>query len=701
MAFPDGTVKDVSELEDKTAEIEDYINGTLKGVLDGLQGQLDGVIEQWFYAADPSDTTEPTKDWIAGGTSEQEKHLGDLYYNTETGKVWRYVKKTEASSTGKPRDVFKWVELEDTELAKALQLAQDALDAADDKARIFYVTPYAPYDPGDLWVQGTTGDIMVCTKARAAGAVPSFASGEWKKASKYTDDSSLHDFINNQYAGDMADVLNQIDGKIECFYQTTNPANQWPASEYARHVGDQWYNTSTKILYRFIKSSWSQTTGGLWIKPIFVGTNYTGAIEDSTNHVTWGWQKVENADAIAAAQAAAAAQSTADGKRTVFVSEPRAPYYVGDLWLKGIDSAGRATGGIWRCIKENLTKNAFNINEWVEATYYDCTQAVIDGGIVTAGTVQLANEHTGSIVAGITGGYGKTWKETAATPDSEKVRIWAGASEGNRKNAPFRVLQNGKVFATDAEISGTVDAQKGSIGGFEIGQGRIGASSSATSTAGEGLSLYKDFIKFADSGAWVIMGTNVLPASLGGLRALARFTNKETSTYGNNYGLIIDVAEGYYGRAHAITAKGAISSNSFAIGYGISEMTPAANTLLHPGDATKPNPFRILAHFKNSGGGIGFPTRDNVTDFLAITKGSTFAVPFIVIGAADSTQTGFIRGRNTDYNGTMNTNQYAYRLNNNGGTETGKMNLSKGDIAEFMLVYDGTNYYAYLLNNRT
>lgn len=699
----DGTVKDVSELEDKTAEIEDYINGTLKGVLDGLQGQLDGVIEQWFYAADPSDTTEPTKDWIAGGTSEQEKHLGDLYYNTETGKVWRYVKKTEASSTGKPRDVFKWVELEDTELAKALQLAQDALDAADDKARIFYVTPYAPYDPGDLWVQGTTGDIMVCTKARAAGAVPSFASGEWQKASKYTDDSSLHDFINNQYAGDMADVLNQIDGKIECFYQTTNPANQWPASEYARHVGDQWYNTSTKILYRFIKSSWSQTTGGLWIKPIFVGTNYTGAIEDSTNHVTWGWQKVENADAIAAAQAAAAAQSTADGKRTVFVSEPRAPYYVGDLWLKGIDSAGRATGGIWRCIKENLTKNAFNINEWVEATYYDCTQTVIDGGIVTAGTVQLANEHTGSIVAGITGGYGKTWKETAATPDSEKVRIWAGASEGNRKNAPFRVLQNGKVFATDAEISGTVDAQKGSIGGFEIGQDRIGASSSATSTDGEGLSLYKDFIKFADSGAWVIMGTNVLPPHLGGLRALARFTNKDTSTFGNNYGLIIEVAEGNYGygRAHAITAKGAISSNSFAIGYGISEMTPPANILLHPADATKPNPFRILAHFKNSGGGIGFPTRDNVTDFLAITKGSTFAVPFIVIGAADSTQTGFIRGRNTDYNGTMNTNQYAYRLNNNGGTETGKMYLSKGDIAEFMLVYDGTNYYAYLLNNRT
>ena len=38
---------------------------------------------------------------------------------------------------GKPRDVYKWQELEDTELAQALALAQDALDAANDKAKIF------------------------------------------------------------------------------------------------------------------------------------------------------------------------------------------------------------------------------------------------------------------------------------------------------------------------------------------------------------------------------------------------------------------------------------------------------------------------------------------------------------------------------------------------------------------------------------
>ncbi|MBO5053832.1 MAG: hypothetical protein J6C44_06335 [Muribaculaceae bacterium] len=474
----DGTIKEVSDLESKTQEIEDYINGTLQGTLEGIQGQLDGVIEQYFETVDPSpnqdaplaDPNEPASTWTTN--EDKEKHAGDLYYNTESGKVWRYVKGRVIPRPGAvPGYRYFWRELQDTELAKALQLAQDAMNAADDKARIFYVTPYAPYDPGDLWVQGTTGDIMVCKTGRAADAVPNFATSDWEKASKYTDDSGLHDFILNQYASDMADLLNQVDGKIECFYTSANPANNWDETDYDRHIGDQWYNVSTKNLYRFVKAAWLNSASG-WTKPIIPSTA-VGKID--ANNATYYWLKIENADAIAAAAAAAAAQDTADGKRTVFVTEPKAPYYVGDLWLKGIDSTGKASGGLWRCIKDNTTKGSFNTNDWVEATYYDCTQTAIDGGIVTAGTVQLANEHTGSIVAGITGGYGKTFKETASTPEEEKVRIWAGASESNRRTAPFRVLQNGKVYATNAEIEGKVTATDGSFTGtVNANAGRIG-----------------------------------------------------------------------------------------------------------------------------------------------------------------------------------------------------------------------------------
>lgn len=45
----------------------------------------------------------------------------------------------------------------------------------------------------------------------------------------------------------------------------------------------------------------------------------------------------------------------------------------------------------------------------------------------------------------------------------EKVRIWAGANESNKHNAPFRVTQDGKVVAKNADIEGTVNANAGTF----------------------------------------------------------------------------------------------------------------------------------------------------------------------------------------------------------------------------------------------
>ena len=434
----DGNYYDIADVQEKTDELKDYINNTLPGVLGELQAQLDGVIEQWFYQSDPSDTTEPTKDWIAAGTKEQDNHLGDLYYNTETGKVWRYIKTTEASGTGKPRDVYKWQELEDTELAQALALAQDALDAANDKAKIFVSTPYTPYHVGDLWVQGNTGDILRCKRERLTGA---YNSGDWEKASKYTDDSGLTNFINNNFLPTVSDINDQIDGKIESWFQTTDPATAWTTTaEKLKHVGDYWYNTSTKELkyYRRIAVSTSTSLGTVYV---------------------YSWAKIEDQKAIDAYEAASKAQDTADRKRQVFVAQPYGPYDVGDLWLRSwTDSTGVARKDLYRCVTARAS--GFNVNDWAEATFYDNTQVTIDRGIITAGTVQLANKNSQSIVAGITGGENEAANETEA----RKVRIWAGASKANRFTAPFRVLQDGSFVATKGTIMGTINAKSGTIG---------------------------------------------------------------------------------------------------------------------------------------------------------------------------------------------------------------------------------------------
>lgn len=85
----------------------------------------------------------------------------------------------------------------------------------------------------------------------------------------------------------------------------------------------------------------------------------------------------------------------------------------------------------------------------------DRTSTVIDGGLVTTGTLQVGS--TSYVKAGITG------DSTAETA----VRFWAGATFANRASASFRVLQSGAVFATSATISGTITCGSGSqIAGF-------------------------------------------------------------------------------------------------------------------------------------------------------------------------------------------------------------------------------------------
>lgn len=438
----DGTTKNVSDVDDKTNEVKDYINNTLPGILNGIQEQIDGVIEQWFYTTNPSplydnptaEAAEPNSEWTT--TEEKEKHLGDLFYNTDTGKVWRYVKKKWAAGTGaRPKTIYCWQELQDTELSQALALAKDALATANKKAQIFVATPTTPYYVGDLWVQGSTGDILRCKIERLEG---SFSASDWEKASKYTDNSELTNFINNNFANTVSDLTTQIDGKIESWFQTTDPASNWTATDKAKHVGDMWYNTLTKELKRYTKNK-VQISGSSFARIVYL------------------WSKIEDKTALDAYDAASKAQDTADGKRQVFVSQPYPPYDIGDLWLTGDSTNGQ----LKRCATARAT-GSFVANDWVIATYYDNTQTTIDGGIVTAGTVQLANGNSQSIVAGITGGE----TEAANTSEERKVRIWAGASKEYRFTAPFRVLQNGTVHATKAYIEGTVKATDGEFNGM-------------------------------------------------------------------------------------------------------------------------------------------------------------------------------------------------------------------------------------------
>lgn len=158
----------------------------------GLQAQIDGVVDSWFYSYSPTPSNYPASEWTT--TELKQRHVGDTFTNTEAyvdeittpdaGKSWRWV-----NNSG----VFSWTQIADSDAVLALQRAAQAQDTADGKRRVFTAQPTAPYNVGDLWSQGTAGDLMKCKTERLTGL---YNSADWEKASKYTDDTAANEAYN-------------------------------------------------------------------------------------------------------------------------------------------------------------------------------------------------------------------------------------------------------------------------------------------------------------------------------------------------------------------------------------------------------------------------------------------------------------------------------------------------------------------------
>lgn len=170
-------------LEAAQTASEDLTNfaNEISGDLSDLQSQIDGSIQTWFYAGIPTLANQPANQWTDSTT--RNNHLGDLYYDTSTGYAYRFMLQN---------DSYSWGKITDSDVTKALQDAAKAQDTADNKRRVFVTTPTPPYDVGDLWVQGSGGDIKRCQTAKTSSQ--SYAAADWVLASKYTDDSALDDY---------------------------------------------------------------------------------------------------------------------------------------------------------------------------------------------------------------------------------------------------------------------------------------------------------------------------------------------------------------------------------------------------------------------------------------------------------------------------------------------------------------------------
>lgn len=213
-------------LSDNLQESKDYSDGkladyadTVTGSLAGLQAQIDGQIESFFYDYEPSLQNKPASEWTS--TEERKKHEGDLFYWKSTGYAYRFM---QDGAT------WKWQMIQDNDISKALAQAEKAQDTADGKRRTFVIQPSPPYDIGDLWSQDG-GDILTCVVARAKGSV--YASSDWKKLNKYTDDTTANKALEAaalaknmtlQLSNEMQTITADADGNIPVFPTVTTTA---------------------------------------------------------------------------------------------------------------------------------------------------------------------------------------------------------------------------------------------------------------------------------------------------------------------------------------------------------------------------------------------------------------------------------------------------------------------------------------------
>lgn len=356
------TIKGKTPENVANAEVEKFITEVYSPQIKVLQEQIDGQIEAFFGDYVPDGNNEPASTWADDTTKE--KHLGDLFYivNNEEygGQAYRYAK---------INGEYKWDYVKDTAVVKALADAAQAQNTANAKKRIFGAEPVPPYDIDDLWVQGKTGDILKCQKAKAEGA--SYDADDWVRASKYTDDSAITAFIKGVFADTIESLQEQLDGKIQTWSQDTDPALEWTETE--------------EIPWTDVDGNSILDVGGneiliVWEKGKYV---HKGDLwQNTANNTRWRWDgnkwvEQEVPDYLF---------DKIDGKAAVYFEQPKPPYNMGDFW---VTSKADGEASIKTAVRSRAD-GAFTDTDWIDFKYVDKTD--IDNAVKEYDTSLGQNE---------------------------------------------------------------------------------------------------------------------------------------------------------------------------------------------------------------------------------------------------------------------------------------------------------------------
>lgn len=202
---------------------------------------------------------------------------------------------------------------------------------------------YVKYD-------SATKQVVIKGKLSAKSTV------DGKELSQYIKDNSaeglteeqVNNLINNSQV--IADLQNQVDGAIETWFYDgvptlkNAPAISWTTDKDKNvHLGDLYYDNKTGKAYRFAKDG-----------------------------STYQWTIITDTDIAKALSDASKAQETANGKMTVFATQPTPPYQVGDIWVNATYPSDGSTykNEVLRCQTDKKVGSLFAIGDWIKASKY-------------------------------------------------------------------------------------------------------------------------------------------------------------------------------------------------------------------------------------------------------------------------------------------------------------------------------------------
>lgn len=183
--------------------------------------------------------------------------------------------------------------------------------------------------------------------------------------------------------------------------------------------------------------------------------------------------------------------------------------------------------------------------------------------------------------------------------------------------------------------------ERGSIGGFELANGRIGSEATASGGGGS-LSIYSDMIRVGGTSSYVLIGKNVVPATASGFTAAGRIINNQTNTYGGygfdvaNYGLFIEVSGGT--KNYGLKSNAPLMATAF-IGTKIGRLNITGST--YKIDFSQNNIFFIYA---SSAYNVTLPTESQVASMFGMSSlPSDFGLMLVfrcLVGSKNVTLTG-------------------------------------------------------------